>query len=97
MLTDSLRFSEINRRDRNTREVMRHLEMPKAILLWLLWRDDEILCNGLCSIVSEAFMGELRHIMKSANGTAHKSNQIFHLLSLAPFIKVIEMLHVINS
>lgn len=34
MLTDSLRFSEIKSRDRNTSEVMHYLEMPKAILFW---------------------------------------------------------------
>lgn len=34
MLTDSLRVSEIKSRERNTRKVMHHLEMPKAILFW---------------------------------------------------------------
>lgn len=34
MLTDSQGFSEFKRRDGNTREVMHHLEMPKAILFW---------------------------------------------------------------
>lgn len=68
MLTDSVRYSQIKSRDRNTRELMHHLEMPKAILFWF-----DVECRGnpwlwtVCSTVSGAFKGELRHIMKSAN------------------------------
>lgn len=68
---------------------MHHLKCQRQFFSGLIWRADEILYCGLCSMLSEAFKGEMRHIMKSANWKqlTRAKKKKFHS-SLAAFIQL---------